>query len=76
MHGIADRLNLMQRQLISRVRIVLDEIPPELSESAIGRTVQADALVQLAADMLAEQLGPEFACRMVADLAQRARLAT
>ena len=50
MHGIADRLNLMQRQLISRVRIVLDEIPPELSESAIGRMAQAGALVELAAE--------------------------
>ena len=69
----ADRLKLMQRQLTSRVREALDDLPPELAESAIGRTVQAGVLVELAADMLAEQLGPEFACRMVNELAQRPR---
>jgi hypothetical protein len=54
-------------------RDVLDDVPPELAESAIGRTVQAGVLVRLAADMLAKQLGPEFACRMVNDLVQRPR---
>ena len=71
MHDSTDRLKLMQRQLAARVRDVLDDVPPELSGSAVGRTVQAGVLVRLAADMLAEQLGPEFACRMVNELAQR-----
>lgn len=70
----AERLRAVRQQLLSRVRDALDDVPPEISESAIGRMTQAGALVQLAAELLSEQIGPVLATRMVADLAQRPRL--
>ncbi len=60
-----------RRQLLYRVRAALDDTPPEISESAVGRMAQAGALVQLAAELLSEQVGPALASKMVTDLAQR-----
>ena len=65
-----DRMRSMRRQLASRVRDALDETSPELAESAIGRMTQAGVLVQLAAELLSEQVGPALASQMVSDLAQ------
>lgn len=67
----AEQLRIVRQQLLSRVRDALDDAPPEVSESAVGRMAQAGALVQLAAELLSEQVGPVLASEMVADLAQR-----
>ena len=67
----AARLRIVRHQLLSRVRDALDDVPPEISESAVGRMAQAGALVQLAAELLSEQVGPALASQMVSDLAQR-----
>ena len=71
MCGAADRMRAMRRQLSSRVRDALDDVAPELAESAVGRMAQAGVLVQLAAELLADQVGPTLARQMVSDLAQR-----
>ena len=71
----ADRMRAMRRQLMSRVSDALDDVTPELAESAVGRMAQAGVLVELAARLLSEQVGPDMAGRMVSDLAQRARAA-
>jgi hypothetical protein len=71
MHDTSDRLRSMQRQLLIRVRVALDDVSPDIAESAIGRMAQAGVLVELAAQMLGEQVGPVLAGQMVADLAQR-----
>ena len=64
-------LRAMQRQLFSRVRNALDDVAPELAESAVGRMAQAGILVHLAAELLSDQVGPALASQMVSDLAQR-----
>lgn len=66
----AERLFVMRRQLVSRVRDALDDTPPELAESAVGRMAQAGALVQIATELLSEQVGPALASQMVRDLAR------
>lgn len=71
----AEQLFAMRRRLVSRVRAALDDTPPEISESAVGRMAQAGALVQLAAELLSEQVGPVLASKMVSDLAQRTQRA-
>jgi hypothetical protein len=71
MPEVADRLNVTTRQLMSRVRDALDDVAPEVAESAVGRMVQAGVLVELAAGLLSEQLGSAMACQMIGDLAQR-----
>ena len=68
-------MRAMRRQLMSRVSDALDDVTPELAESAVGRMAQAGVLVELAARLLSEQVGPDMAGRMVSDLAQRARAA-
>jgi hypothetical protein len=65
----------MRRQLVSRVHDALDDAPPEVAESAVGRMTQAGVLVQLAAELLSEQVGPALASQMVSDLAQRTQRA-
>jgi hypothetical protein len=67
----SDRMRTMQRELASRVRNALDDVAPELAESAVGRMTQAGVLVQLAARLLSEQVGPALATQMMSDLAQR-----
>ena len=62
----------MRRQLMFRVSDALDDVSPELAESAVGRMAQAGVLVELAARLLTDQVGPALASRMVSDLAQRA----
>ncbi len=68
-------MHAMRRHLVSRVRDALDDVSPELAECAVGRMVQAGVLVELAAGLLSEQLGPAMATRMVSDLAQRTQAA-
>ena len=72
MRNSIDRLELVRRQLLSRVREAIDDAPPEIAESAVGRMIQAGALIDFAAGILSEELGPEIGRRMVSDLAQRA----
>lgn len=67
----SDRMRTMQRELASRVRNALDDVAPELAESAVGRMTQAGVLVELAARLLSEQVGPALATQMMSDLAQR-----
>lgn len=62
----------MRQRLVAQVRDALDDVSPDLAESAIGRVTQAGVLVELAAELLSDQVGPALAGRMVADLAQRA----
>jgi hypothetical protein len=71
MPDAADRMRAMRRQLSSRVRAALDDVAPELAESALGRMAQAGVLVHLAAELLSDQVGPAIASQMVSDLAQR-----
>jgi hypothetical protein len=73
MRDAADRLKLMRRRLLSRVRDALDDVSPELAESAVGRMAQAGVLVELAAQMLGDQVGQATANKIVADLALRQR---
>ena len=54
-----------------RVRDALDVAPPEVAECAIGRMTLAGGLVELAAELLSEQVGPSLASQMLADLAPR-----
>ena len=68
-----DRVRVMRRQLTSRIRDALDDTSPDLAESAVGRMTQAGVLVQLAAELLSEQVGPALASQMVSDLAQCSR---
>jgi hypothetical protein len=75
MPEVADRVNATRRQLMSRVRDALDDVAPEVAESAVGRVVQAGVLVELATGLLSEQLGSAMACKMVGDLAQRSQAA-
>ena len=70
MTDAADRMRAMRRQLVSRVNDALDDVAPELAESAVGRMAQAGVLVELAARLLSDQLGPDIASRMVRDLAR------
>jgi hypothetical protein len=65
----ADRMRAMRRQLVSRVSDALDDVAPELAESAVGRMTQAGVLVELAARLLSEHVGPTLASRMVVELA-------
>jgi hypothetical protein len=67
----SDRMRTMQRELASRVRNALDDVAPELAESAVGRMTQAGVLIELAARLLSEQVGPALATQMMRDLAQR-----
>ena len=62
----------MRQRLVAQVRDALDDVSPDLAESAIGRVTQAGVLVELAAELLSDQVGPALAERMVADLAQGA----
>ena len=62
----------MRQRLVAQVRDALDDVSPDLAESAIGRVTQAGVLVELAAELLSDQVGPALAGRMVADLAQGA----
>ena len=71
----ADRMRAMRSQLVSRVSDALDDVSPELAESAVGRMAQAGVLVELAAQLLSEQVGPVLASQMVSDLVQRTRAA-
>ena len=71
----ADRMRAMRRQVASRVRDVLDDVSPELAGSAVGRMTQAGVLVELAARLLSEQVGPALASRMVTELAHRSQRA-
>ena len=75
MPDAAVRVMAMRRQFISRVRDALDAAPPEVAECAIGRMTLAGVLVELAAELLSEQVGPSLASQMLADLAQRQRAA-
>jgi hypothetical protein len=75
MQEAADRMRAMRRQLLSRVSDALDDVSPDLAESAVGRIAQAGVLVELAARLLSDQLGPDIASRMVSDLAQRSQAA-
>ena len=72
MRNSIDRLELVRRQLLSRVREAIDDAPPEIGESAVGRMIQAGGLIDFAAGILSEELRPEIGRRMVSDLAQRA----
>ena len=65
----------MRQRLVAQVRDALDDVSPDLAESAIGRITQAGVLVELAAELLSDQVGPELASRMVADIAHRAQMA-
>lgn len=76
MPDAAERICAMRRQLASRVRDALDDVSPELAESAVGRMSQAGVLIELAAELLSDQVGPELASKMVADLAQRSPTAS
>ena len=73
MTDAADRMRAMRRQLVSRVSDALDDVSPELAESAVGRMTQAGVLVELAAQLLSEQVGPAVASRMVTELAHRSQ---
>ena len=42
---------------------------PALAESAVGRMSQAGVRVELAAQLLSEQVGPTLASRVVTELA-------
>jgi hypothetical protein len=55
------------------VREALADVPPEIAESAIGRAALAGALVEAAAELLAEQTDPAFARRVVVGLVERWR---
>ncbi len=74
MLNAAERMHVVRQQLIVQVRDALDDVSPELAESAIGRMTQAGVLVELAAELLAAQVGPEIASRMVTDFASRPRM--
>ena len=64
MTDAADLMRAMWRQLASRVSEALDDVAPELAESAVGRMTQAGVLVELAARLLSEQVGPALASRI------------
>ena len=76
MSDFADRLRAMRRQLVSRVRDALDDASPEITESAVGRAVQAGVLVELATSLLGEELGGPMACKMLGELAERSQTAS
>lgn len=71
MTDAADRMHAMRRQLHSRVSDALDDVAPELAESAVGRMTQVGVLVELAARLLADEVGPALASQIVGDLARR-----
>ena len=71
MTDAADRMRAMRRQLVSRVSDALDDVAPELAEGAVGRITQAGVLIEIAARLLSEQVGPALASRMVVELAHR-----
>ena len=73
MTDAADRMRAMRRQLASRVRDALDDVTPELAECAVGRMTQAGVLVELAAQLLSDQVGPDLATKMVGELAHQAQ---
>lgn len=51
----ADPLRAAQRQLTYDVRQALQQVSPEVAESAVGHAVLAQALIQIAADILKRQ---------------------
>jgi hypothetical protein len=69
----ADRLLAVREQFARAVREALADVPPEIAESAIGQAALAGALVEAAAELLAEQADPAFARRVLAELVARWR---
>jgi hypothetical protein len=68
-----DRLLAVREQFARAVRETLADVPPEVAESAIGQAALAGALVEAAAELLAEQTDPAFARRVVVGLVERWR---
>jgi hypothetical protein len=69
----AVRLLAIRARFARQVRDALAEVPPEVAESAVGQAALAGALVEAAAELLAEQADPAFARRVLAGLVQRWR---
>jgi hypothetical protein len=69
----ADRLLAVREQFARAVREALADVPPEIAESAVGQAALAGALVEAAAELLAEQADPAFARRVVVGLVGRWR---
>jgi hypothetical protein len=68
-----DRLLTAREQFARAVREALADVPPEIAESAVGQAALAGALVEAAAELLAEQTDPAFARRVVVGLVERWR---
>jgi hypothetical protein len=69
----ADRLLAVREQFARAVREALADVPPEIAESAIGQAALAGALVEAAAELLAEQTDPAVARRVLGELVARWR---
>jgi hypothetical protein len=55
------------------VREAIAEVPPDVAESAVVQAAHAGALVETAAELLAEQTDPACARRVLAELVERWR---
>lgn len=71
MSNAIDLLGMVRRQLLSRVRDAIDDAPPEVAESAVGKAVQAGALVEAALELMASQMDPGAARNMLSDMLRR-----
>ena len=70
---LADRLLAARERFARAVREALADMPPEIAERAIGQVALTGALVEAAAELLAEQTDPAFARCVVVGLVERWR---
>ena len=71
-----ERLRALRHELRSRVHDALEDAAPEVAASAIGVMTQVGALVEIATELLAEQVGRDLSARIIADLARHPRQIT
>lgn len=66
----ARSLHATRERFARDVRQALGQVPPEIADSAVGHAVLAEALVQIAADILKRQQNEAFMGEMLRSLVQ------
>lgn len=66
----ARSLHATREQFARDVRQALGQVPPEIANSAVGHAVLAEALVQIAADILKRQDNAGFLGHLVGCIAR------
>lgn len=61
----AGPLRVARERFTRDVRHALGQVPPEIADSAVGHAVLAEALIQIASDILQRQGNPDFLRQLV-----------